>query len=92
MQDLLNQFIKILQRETIEIVLRTGESLPTWAATLETLLSMLPEWINPPIMGAVVNGELRELTYKVYMDAWSVWSPCLMMTARESIGDPLLLT
>lgn len=70
MQDLLNQFIKNTPRETIEIVLPDGRVFTgPRAATLETLLSMLPEWDNPPIMGAVVNGELRELTYKVYMDA-----------------------
>ena len=33
------------------------------------LLKQLPEWDNPPIMGAVVNGELRELTYAIEMDA-----------------------
>jgi uridine kinase len=32
-------------------------------------LKILPEWDNPPVMGAVVNGELRELTYTVEMDA-----------------------
>ncbi|MEA4909710.1 MAG: nucleoside kinase [Anaerolineaceae bacterium] len=29
----------------------------------------LPEWGKPPITGAVVNGELRELTYPIDMDA-----------------------
>ena len=30
---------------------------------------MLPEWDNPPIMGAIVNGELRELTYPIEIDS-----------------------
>jgi uridine kinase len=32
-------------------------------------LATLPEADNPPIVGAVVNGELRELTYPIKMDA-----------------------
>jgi uridine kinase len=57
-------------RKTIEIILPdsrvyTGKR----GATLAELFKMLPEWDNPPIMGAVVNGELKELTTKVEMDA-----------------------
>jgi uridine kinase len=32
-------------------------------------LRAMPEWDNPPIVGAVINGELRELTCPVMMDA-----------------------
>jgi uridine kinase len=32
-------------------------------------LRLLPEWENPPIVGAVINGELRELTYPIALDA-----------------------
>jgi uridine kinase len=32
-------------------------------------LKVLPEWNDPPIMGAIVNHELRELTYPIEMDA-----------------------
>jgi uridine kinase len=32
-------------------------------------LSILPESGNPPIVGAIVNGELRELTFPIKMDA-----------------------
>jgi uridine kinase len=32
-------------------------------------LKVLPEWDNPPIVGAVINGELRELTYPIDIDA-----------------------
>ncbi len=31
-------------------------------------LKKLPEWENPPIVGAIVNGDLRELTYPIEMD------------------------
>ena len=57
-------------RSTIEIVLPDGRVYTgNRGATLETLLKMLPEWDNPPVMGAVVNGELRELTYAIQMDS-----------------------
>jgi uridine kinase len=57
-------------RSTIEIILPDGRVYTgARGSTLETLLQMLPEWDNPPIMGAVVNGELRELTYAIDMDS-----------------------
>ena len=57
-------------RSTIEIVLPDGRVYTgERGATLEVLLQMLPEWDNPPIMGAVVNGELKELTSTIEMDA-----------------------
>ncbi len=57
-------------RKTIELVLPDGRVYTgERGATLEHLLQILPEWDNPPIMGAVVNGELRELTYTIEMDS-----------------------
>lgn len=57
-------------RPTIEIILPDGRVYTGLrGASLAILLKALPEWDNPPIMGAVVNGELRELTYPVEMDA-----------------------
>lgn len=57
-------------RPTIEIILADGRVYTGQrGATLETLLQMLPEWDNPPIMGAVVNGELRELTFAIELDS-----------------------
>ncbi len=57
-------------RPTIEIILPDGRVYTgTRGATLEVLLKELPEWDNPPIMGAVVNGELRELTFSVDLDS-----------------------
>lgn len=57
-------------RKTIEIILPDGTvySGPRGASLLE-LINLLPNWDNPPIMGAIVNGELRELTYQINMDA-----------------------
>ncbi|HNW14013.1 MAG TPA: nucleoside kinase [Anaerolineaceae bacterium] len=57
-------------RPTIEIVLPDGRVYAgNRGASLCELLQMLPEWDNPPIMGAVVNGELKELTATLEMDA-----------------------
>jgi uridine kinase len=57
-------------RSTIELVFADGRvHTGKRGACLEELLSELPEWNHPPIMGAIVNGELRELTYTVEMDA-----------------------
>ncbi len=57
-------------RPTIELVLQDGRVYTgKRGACLADLLRVLPEWDNPPIMGAVVNGELRELTYAIEMDA-----------------------
>jgi len=57
-------------RETVEIHLPDGRvySGPR-NAPVEVFLRALPEWDDPPIMGAIVNGELRELTYPIRMDA-----------------------
>lgn len=57
-------------RETVEIILPDGRVYTGCrGSTLADILKVLPEWDNPPIMGAVVNGELRELTATVEMDA-----------------------
>ncbi len=67
----MNGTIKINSpRKTIEIVLPDGRVYTgNRGASLEELCRMLPEWDNPPIMGAVVNGELRELTTTIEMEA-----------------------
>lgn len=57
-------------RRTVELVLPDGRVFTgPRGATLAELLGELPEWDNPPVMGAIVNGELRELTYPIEMDA-----------------------
>lgn len=65
--------IKILQtkpRRTVEIHLPDGRVFSGPRGTqIGQFLRVLPEWDNPPIMGAIVNNELRELTYPIDMDA-----------------------
>ena len=57
-------------RPTIEIVLPDGRVYTgNRGATLAELFKGLPEWDETPIMGGVVNGELKELTATVEMDA-----------------------
>lgn len=57
-------------RNTVEIILPDGRVYTgKRGATLQELLEQLPEWADPPIMGAIVNDELRELTYTIDMDA-----------------------
>ena len=57
-------------RKTIEIKLPDGRIYEgPRMATVETFLKVLPEWQNPPIVGAVVNSALRELTFRLEMDS-----------------------
>ena len=62
------KFILIGKRLNLYSARRTGIY---WRArsSLGKLLRALPEWDNPPIMGAIVNGELRELTYPIEIDS-----------------------
>ncbi len=57
-------------REAVEIHLPDGRiySGPR-GAPVETFLRALPEWDNPPIVGAVVNSELRELTFPITIES-----------------------
>lgn len=66
-----NENIQVVApRPTIEIHLPDGRVLSgPRGETVEGFLRVLPEWDNPPITGAVVNGDLRELTYVLDMDA-----------------------
>lgn len=60
----------VTPRSTIEVHLPDGRVLcGPRGETVEGFLRELPEWDNPPMMGAVVNGELRELTYPLEMDS-----------------------
>lgn len=57
-------------RDTVEIYLSDGRVIKAKRnTTLEEIFQILPEWKNPPIVGAIVNGQLRELTFTVKMDA-----------------------
>ena len=60
----------VVMRETVEIQLTDGRvfSGPR-GATIETFLKALPEWEESPIVGAIINGELRELTFPITMES-----------------------
>jgi len=57
-------------RPTVEIFLPDGRVFSGPRHTpIGEFLRCLPEWERPPIVGAIVNGELRELTYPIAVDA-----------------------
>jgi len=57
-------------RKTVEIHLPDGRVFSGPRGTAVGLfLKVLPEANTPPIMGAIINSELRELTYPVEMDS-----------------------
>ena len=61
----------VAPRSSVEVQLPDGRVLCGPRNTpVGTFLKELPEWdYRDPIVGAVVNGELRELTYSIEMDA-----------------------
>ena len=61
---------QVNRRESVEIHLPDGRiySGPR-GATVEEFLRALPEWDNPPVVGAIINNELRELTYPITMES-----------------------
>ena len=66
-----NNSIKLVTaRPTVEIHLLDGRVLSgPRGSTVASFLQILPEWNNPPIVGCIINEELRELTYTVQMDS-----------------------
>ena len=62
------QFIS-QEREDIELYLPDGRIISgKKGSTIGDLFSLLVEWEGVPIVGAVMNGNLRELSYKVDQD------------------------
>ncbi len=54
----------------VEIHLPDGRVLAgTRGTKIGDFLKVLPDWDNKPLMGAVVNGELRELTYPIDIES-----------------------
>lgn len=54
----------------VEIHLPDGRAFKGPRGTpIGTFLRKLPEWDRPPIMGAIVNGELRELTFPIEIES-----------------------
>jgi uridine kinase len=66
-----NNDIKLVNpRDTVELHLQDGRVLcGPRGKPVGCFLKELPEWDNPPIMGVIVNGELRELTYPIEIDS-----------------------
>jgi uridine kinase len=70
-------------RETVEVHLSDGRVLSgPRGSTLAVFLRILPEWQFPPIVGAVVDGDLRELTLKIEKDV--VVKPITMVDSDGS--------
>lgn len=57
-------------RKTVEVILPDGRTIQAdRGSSLESILRILADTESLPIVGAIVNGQLRELTYPVQMDA-----------------------
>ncbi|HNT53811.1 MAG TPA: nucleoside kinase, partial [Anaerolineaceae bacterium] len=57
-------------RQTVEIHLPDGRIFEgPRGMPVGVFLRSLPEWDNPPIVGAIVNDELRELTYPIELES-----------------------
>jgi len=64
-----NEFVFVDPRDTVELHLSNGEVISgPRGSTLEEFLGLLQERGLPPIVGAVVNGKLTELSNSVTMD------------------------
>lgn len=75
-----NEIHLVVKRDTVEVHLPDGRVLCGKRDTpVEKFLKTLPEWKTSYIVGAVINHDLRELTYPIHMDA--VVTPVLMTSA-----------
>ena len=71
MQTTMTEQVRAVEpRSTVEIHLSDGRVYSGFRGmAVETFMRALPEWNDPPIVGAIINGELRELTYLIQMDS-----------------------
>ncbi|MHC1784495.1 MAG: nucleoside kinase [Anaerolineaceae bacterium] len=70
METMITEKQYISTRDTIEVHLPDSRVLTgKRGANIGTILKVLPEFNEPPIMGAIINGELRELTFQMELDA-----------------------
>lgn len=70
MTDVLTSIQETQMRETVEIILPDGRVFSGPRKTpVGDFLRLLPNWSEPQVVGATVNGELRELTFKINMDS-----------------------
>jgi uridine kinase len=70
----MEQLAKIIQsvskRPTVEVCLSDGRILSGLRGTpVEEFVRIIPDMDDDLVVGAIVNGELRELTYRIEMDA-----------------------
>jgi uridine kinase len=64
------EFEFVTPRSTVEIHLPDGRVIcGERGAAVGKFLSLLESPNSPPIVGAIINGELRELTFPIHMDA-----------------------
>ena len=77
-----NKFYLTHPQPTVEVYLQDGRVIRgERGKEIVHFLRVLPEWDNPPIVGAVINGELRELTYPI-----DIGSRVLPVTMADSDG------
>ena len=70
MTDILTSIQETRLRDTVEIILPDGRVFSGLRNTpVGDFLRLLPDWSEPQVVGAIVNGELRELTFKITMDS-----------------------
>ncbi|MCD6356940.1 MAG: nucleoside kinase [Anaerolineaceae bacterium] len=69
MEDNRNMHFVEKRREKIEIYLPNGKIIAAKRGTsLVKILSLMKDWEGAPIVGAVVDGKLRELSYSIQRD------------------------
>ncbi len=81
-----SQITFIQPRDEVEVHLPDGRVLQGKRNTpVGEFLKALPEWDNPLIVGAIVNHELRELTYPI-----SIESKVVPLTMASADGARIL--
>jgi uridine kinase len=80
MDEIIHSVIFVQPRATVEVHLPDGRVLSgARGMRVGDFLKVLPEFENPLVVGAIVNSELRELSYPIEMD--SQVCPVTMMDA-----------
>jgi uridine kinase len=65
-----NHFYLTHPQPSVEVYMTDGRVIRgDRGSEIVQFLRVLPEWDNPPIVGAIINGELKELTYPISIDS-----------------------
>ncbi len=65
-----NHFYLTHPQPSVEVYLPDGRVIRgDRGSEIVQFLRVLPEWDTPPIVGAIINGELKELTYPISIDS-----------------------